>query len=129
MQYGQTLSLIEQPAGDPKKGYPVVMPILSAFTAIEIDEGLNGRSRAEGWVFGDLAIFINDDGLHVIIHLPTKVEILQTNSCWKAWAVKIALIRIGADIEKMINDRSYAQHVIRVLVDFLDPAIVDDFLL
>lgn len=125
MQFGQTLSVIETSAG----AYPPVVPIRSAFMTIEIDEGLNGRERAEGWVFGDLALYINDDHQHVILHLPSKVEIFETAACHEAWMVKICLIRLGVDVKLMIDNRRYANHVMRVLADFLDPQTIQGFLL
>lgn len=129
MQFGQTLSVIEQQVEGSAKVYPPVLPIRSAYMTIEIDEGLNGQSQAEGWVFGDLGLYINHDHQHVLIHLPSKVEIYESPSCSATWMVKICLIRVGADIRKMIDDRRYAHHVIRILADFLDVETIQGFLL
>jgi hypothetical protein len=125
MQFGQTLSVIEEAQG----GYPPVLPIRSAYLTIEIDEGLNGHGQAEGWVFGDLALYINKAHLHVLVHLPSKVEIYESHSCSATWMVKVCLIRIGADIKKMIDDRRYAHHVMRIMSDFLDVETIQGFLL
>jgi hypothetical protein len=125
MQFGQTLSVIEQHPG----AFPPVVPIRSALMTIEIDEGLNGHAQADGWVYGDLAIYLNDDHQHVIVHLPTKVEIFESSSCHEPWMVKICLIRLGVDVKRMIDDRRYAHHVMRILADFLDPQTIQGFLL
>jgi hypothetical protein len=125
MQFGQTLSVIEEHPGS----FPPVVPIKSILTTIEIDEGLNGRRTAEGWVFRDLAVYINDDHQHVLVHLPTKVEIFETSACHEAWMVKIYLIRLGVDLKRLIDDRRYGQHVMRILADFLDPQTIQGFLL
>jgi hypothetical protein len=124
MQFGQTLSVIEG-----QGNFPPVVPIRSELRTIEIDEGLNGRSQADGWVFGELAIYINDAHHHALIHLPTKVEIYESYSCHTTWLIKIYLIRLGVDIGKMIDDRRYGKHVMRILADLLDPDAIQGFLL